>query len=131
MLIHFDLLYIGTDSYIWDLLQTIADKDDLKILNIKNTSDIGLIKDDFSFTLVISELHLSYNYEGFTVDRSGLRYSYIAILTDEITEASILVSNSLFGNQEKYLLLKHPTIINSFLKSKPGSNNTIQVPIEA
>ena len=128
---HFDILYIGSDQSIWEFLQDLADENDLKILNIKSTSDIGFIRDDFSFTIVLSELHLSYNYEGFTVDRSGLRYSYFAILTNEINDDSILVSNSLFGNQEKYLLLKHPTIINSFLKSKPISNNTIQVPVEA
>ena len=128
---HFDILYICSDQSIWEFLQDLADENDLKILNIKSTSDIGFIRDDFSFTIVLSELHLSYNYEGFTVDRSGLRYSYFAILTNEINDDSILVSNSLFGNQEKYLLLKHPTIINSFLKSKPISNNTIQVPVEA
>lgn len=131
-MLHFDLLYIGNDSIIWDYLQNIADNNDLNILNIKSTSDINLIKDDFSFTIVLTELHLDYNYEGFTVDKTGLRYSFIGLLTNEI-EKSISVSNSLFNNQEKLLLFKNTEIIYSFLKSKPIQldQNIHQTPVEA
>ena len=134
MLLHFDLLYIGQDPVIWELLQDIADKYGLTILKIISTKDIDLIKDDLSFTVVLSELHLSYNYEGFTVEMAGLKYSYFAILTDEITEDCIHVSSSLFNNQEKYLVLKNNHCIFAFLNTKPiniTSHHISKIPIEA
>ncbi len=132
VLFHFDLLYIGQDPLMWDFLQSIADENELSILKIKNTIDVDLIKDDFSFTCVLSDVHLDYNYEGFTIDKTELRYSYIGIITDEI-EDSIVVSNSPFKNQEKSLLLKNTEVIRSFLQSKPMhiKEQLHQIPVEA
>lgn len=134
MLLHFDLVYIGQDPLMWNFLQDIADKYDLTILKINSTKDIDLIKDDLSFTVVLTELHLDYNYEGFTVERVGLKYSYFAILTDEITEDCIHVSSSLFSGQEKYLVMKNNHCIFAFLNTKPiniTSQQINKIPIEA
>ena len=130
---HFDILYIGQDIHIWNHLQDLADNHDLIILNIKSTRDIVNIKDDFSFTIVLTELHIDYNYEGFTIDKLGLKYSFFGILSDDLSENSITVSDYLFTNEEKFIVLKHIRIIDNFLISKPiqlGMNST-KLPIEA
>ena len=134
MFMHYDILYIGTDENVWDELKLIAEENDLTILNVRKTTDIRLINDDLSFTIVLTELHINYNYEGFTIERLGLKYSFLAILTDEITENSIHVSECLFEGVQKYLVLKRPNIIYSFLKSEPinfYSKDPSIIPIEA
>ena len=130
---HFDILYIGQDIHFWNHLQDLADNYDLIILNIRSTRDIVNIKDDFSFTIILTELHIDYNYEGFTIDKLGLKYSFFGILSNEINENSITVSNYLFTDQEKFIVLKYPHIIDNFLKSKLilMELNSTKLPIEA
>ena len=102
---------------------------------MKSTNDIRFIADDFSFTIVLTELHLNYNYEGFTISRSGLKYSYLGIMIDDLDERSINVSVSLFGSEpEKYLLLKNLEFIDSLLRLKIlniSDSEPPKVPIEA
>ena len=131
MLMHFDILYIGQDDNLWKQLTHIAEDYDFSILNIRHSKDIDLIKEDFSFTIVLSELHLDYNYEGFTIDKLGLKYTFIGILTNELDEKQVLVSEYLFSPQEKYLILKDNHSVYSFLISKPIHYSTSQQPIEA
>ena len=102
---------------------------------MKSTNEIPLIAEDFSFTIVLTELQLNYNYEGFTVSNSGLKYSYIGIMIDDLDEKSINLSASLFGREPvKYLLLKNYEIIDSLLKIKVlnmTDSEVSKVPIEA
>ena len=124
---------MGQDNNLWELLKKFAQDYEFTVLNIKQTKDVELIKDEFSFTIVLTELHLDYNYEGYIIDKLGLKYSYLAILTNEITEKSIEVSECLFHGQQKFLLLKTPEMIKFFLKSSQIQihANSSQIPIEA
>ena len=128
---HFDILYVGNDDLVWNLLQEITLENDLTILKAVHLNDLNAIKDDISFTLVLSELHLDYNYEGFSITKLGLKYSNLVILVDELSEDSIIVSDYLYGNQDKYLILKNADIVFSFLKSNPPLVHIAQVSMEA
>ena len=119
-MMHFDICYIGKDFAMWSHLNELAEIYSLTVLNIKNTNEIAPVSDDFSFTVVLTELHIDYNYEGFAMFKSGLKYSFVGILTDELNERSISISDSLFrGEPGKYLLLKDIESIDSFLNIHP------------
>lgn len=128
---HFDILYIGNDPHVWKLLQDISKNFDFSVLQVLHISDLKFIYEDISFTFVLSELHIDFNYEGFSVDKIGLKCTYLITLVDELDEASIIVGDYIFGNQDKYLLLKDEDIIYSFLTSRLISINQNRIPIEA
>jgi hypothetical protein len=131
MILHFDILYIGNDEIFWNNLLDLAKDFEITILNCKHASDSTLIRDDFSFTLVLSELHLDYNFEGYTIEKIGLKYSYFGILTNEIDSEAIMISDMLFKSQKKFLILKNPNIVKILLQSPMKYNISNNIPLEA
>ena len=131
MSIHFDVLYIGNDEKVWSQITMLSEKFQFTCLNAKNFTDMLPIKEEFSFNIILTELHLDYNYEGFMIDKLDLEYFYLGFLTSEIDKEQILVSENLLEAHQKFLLLKKDEIFSYFLVSKPLHTKTSLIPVEA
>ena len=131
MSIHFDVLYIGNDDKVWNQIITLSEKFQFTCLNAKNFTYVLPIKEEFNFNIILTELHLDYNYEGFMIDKLDLEYFYLGFLTSEIDEEQILVSKNLLETHQKFLLLKKEEIFSYFLVSKPLHTKTSPIQVEA
>lgn len=130
-MIRFDILYIGNDTKVLDALKHFSDEYDLSILVVKHLKFLKDNNSDLSFTYVLTEQHIDYNYEGLTVDKLGLNYSFIGILTDDIADQSILIPQLIDDKLTKYLVKKDFKAIDSFIKSNYVPQAPTKVAIEA
>ena len=131
MSMHFDILYIGNDEKVWNQIATLSEKFQFTCLNAKNLTNISTIKEELTFDIILTELHLDYNYEGITIDKIGLEYLYLGFLTNDLDEEQILISENMLGSHHKFLLHKKEEIISYFLVSKPLNAKTSLMPVEA
>lgn len=130
-MIRFDILYIGNDTKVLDALKHFSDEYDLSIFVVKHLKFLKANNSDLSFTYILTEQHIDYNYEGLVVDKLGLSYSFIGILTDDIADQSILVPQLIDVKLTKYLVKKDFKAIDAFIKSNFVPQSSTKIAIEA
>lgn len=130
-MIRFDILYIGTDTKVLDALKHFSDEYDLSILVVKHLKFLKASNSELSFTYVLTEEHIDYNYEGLTVDKIGLNYSFMGILTNDISDQTILVPQLIVDKMPKYLVKKDFKDIDAFIKSNFVSQSSTKIAVEA
>ncbi len=131
LMIHFDILYIGNDNEILDYLQRFSKEYDLSVFVVKHLSYLRTKINDLSFTFVLTEQHIDYNYDGLTIEKLGINFSYLGILTKDLFANTMFITNKNYLETDKFFIQKNFRAIDSFIKSKPIPYESFQTPIEA